>query len=114
MNVRAVFHRSAETSLKEWHSRISQPPGGDPSLALFMRDEILDILEKKEGFPEGAIFRTDLTPQGWVWQFAAGTWLHYGVRDSSGFLGITRRREVVIFQIYQDCPVSKASQLPHR
>jgi hypothetical protein len=72
---------------------------------LFMREELIRKLEQAEGFPEGAEYRTELSPPCWLWQFAVGAWVHFGVRDHPGFLGIGRSRDVVIFRITSDRPV---------
>jgi hypothetical protein len=77
MLVRVAFHRSSETSLRGWNTRLSQPPGGDPALALFMREELVRKLTESEGFPNGAMFRRDLTPPCWVWRFADGAWVRF-------------------------------------
>jgi hypothetical protein len=104
VNVRAIFHRMSEPSLQEWRTRLSQPPGGDPALALFMREELIRKLEQSEGFPDGANYRSDLSPPGWVWEFAAGAWIQFVVRDDKGFLGFGQKRIVYILRITPENP----------
>ena len=96
MRVEVKIHRMAAGGITGWRERLVSQPPHDENLWRVHLDAMTAEFVRTEGLPDGATFVSDLRPPRYVWRFAADCWIHFILKELSGWFRSTGREVVVI------------------
>lgn len=98
MEVTVKFHESARPGLDAWFRSLPGRPAGRALLVAVSLEAVNTLLRETEGQPSGAIRIEGIRPPTFWWEFMAGWWFRYCVREQGGWLR-GRRKAITILAV---------------